>query len=630
PDGKQLVTGGADKTVRLFRVADGAALRNFAGATAAVNSVVVTADGANVVAAGADKLVRVWKLADAAQVVTFTHPAVVRSIAANADGSRIAAAGDDHIVRVWDVATGRELERFTGHTMPVLDVAFAADGKTVASSSADKSVRLSTPGATRVTVADEKHVNALSLTADGTKLVTGGADKLAKVWDVATGKKLLDLPGSAAALSDVAIRGDGGQVAAASADMHLHVWQLEEGGPKASKINLASPLHSVAFSADGAKLIAATADNHLRTYNSATGQLLEDITAAAPATTIAIAPDASSVVASAGNNAVIQQLSLERLIPAHEGAVTSLAYLPSGGQLVSGGADNTVRLWNIDDGQQTRSFAWEGEVPAEPPPAIKSVSVSTDGKKLVVGASYNKVFVYDIEGAAEASPSRPELVLSYPAPVRGVSAGADGSRVAACGDDNLVRVWDAASGKELQRFVGHTMPAVGVALAADNKTLVSGSADKQARVWSIAAAQILLAGKSTFRDLAFVPDGLQLVTVGSDGMTRFWDQEGKQVRQLEKSQTSLVRVAVRPDGAQLAIADEKSAVKVLRLEDAAVLHEIPPAPVVAAAAGAPVAVEKKAEAGAEVVASLSFSPDNAKLAVGDANVVRVFDATNGR
>ncbi|MEE3220405.1 MAG: WD40 repeat domain-containing protein, partial [Planctomycetota bacterium] len=310
--------------------------------------------------------------------------------------------------------------------------------------------------------------------------------------------------------------------------------------------------------------------------------------------------------------------------------VTSLAYLPSGGQLVSGGADNTVRLWNIDDGKQTRSFAWKGEVPAEPPAAIKSVSVSTDGKKLVVGASYNKVFVYDIEGPVEASPSRPELVLSYPAPVRGVSAGADGSRVAACGDDNLVRVWDAASGKELQRFVGHTMPAVGVALAGDNKTLVSASADKQARVWSIAAVQMLLAGKSTFRDLAFVPDGSQLVTVGSDGMTRFWDQEGKQVRQLEKSQTSLVRVAVRPDGTQLAIADEKSAVKVLRLEDAAVLHEIPPVPVVAAAAGAPVAPEKKAEAGAEVVASLSFSPDNAKLAVGDANVVRVFDATNGR
>ena len=109
-------------------------------------------------------------------------------------------------------------------------------------------------------------------------------------------------------------------------------------------------------------------------------------------------------------------------------------------------------------------------------------------------------------------------MLDYGAPVRGVSAGADGSRIAACGDDNLIRVWDTASGKELQRFAGHEMPALSVALAGDNKTLVSGSADKAARIWSIAATQLLQPGESQFNDLAYTPDG------GTEGFATQADQ----------------------------------------------------------------------------------------------------------
>ena len=83
--------------------------------------------------------------------------------------------------------------------------------------------------ATRAVGAAEGSVNALAITADGTRLMTAAADNLVKLWDTATGEMKQSLAGSTDALLTLAVRGDATQLAAAGADKQIYFWNVAAG-----------------------------------------------------------------------------------------------------------------------------------------------------------------------------------------------------------------------------------------------------------------------------------------------------------------------------------------------------------------------------------------------------------------
>ena len=119
-----------------------------------------------------------------------------------------------------------------------------------------------------------------------------------------------------------------------------------------------------------------------------------------------------------------------------------------------------------------------------------------------------------------AKPIPPQMTMTHPAAVRSLSVSVDNAKVATCGDDSVVRVWDLASGRELQRFAEHEAAALSVSFAADNKTLVSASADKSARVWNLSATRLVVAHEGPVRDLALLAAGAQAATVGDDQLAK--------------------------------------------------------------------------------------------------------------
>jgi WD40 repeat protein len=77
-----------------------------------------------------------------AEVRRLPHMGFVAALAFSPDGKTLATASEDKFVRLWEVAGGKELRRFTGHKGAVLAVAFSHDGKNLVTGSADNSVRL--------------------------------------------------------------------------------------------------------------------------------------------------------------------------------------------------------------------------------------------------------------------------------------------------------------------------------------------------------------------------------------------------------------------------------------------------------------------------------------------------------
>ncbi|MCP4660142.1 MAG: WD40 repeat domain-containing protein, partial [bacterium] len=179
------------------------------GHTAVITDVVFTRDGRQLVSAGKDKVVRVWDIENGAVVRTIRGeigpgPEGKIYAAALSPDERVLAVGgwlaggpsQSRAVRLHDFRTGQVLGLLEGHENVILDLAFSPDGRTLASGSADDTVRL-----WDVTAKKSRHVlpghtddvYAIALSPDGERLASGSYDHTVRLWDVASGELLREL-----------------------------------------------------------------------------------------------------------------------------------------------------------------------------------------------------------------------------------------------------------------------------------------------------------------------------------------------------------------------------------------------------------------------------------------------------
>jgi WD40 repeat protein len=550
-DGNFILTGGADKTVRLWSAADGSQARSFSGQSDAITCVAISKDGTKVLAGSADKTVRVWNYSDAGLLATLLHPAAVRTVGSSPDGLRIASGGDDHLLRVWDLATQRVAERFVVFAKPISALAMLPDGKSLVAGGAEGFTYKLSVANIAMTVAHNGAVGGLAHNTDGQKLVTAGADKLAKQWDAML-KPLAPLPPSDAGLSCVALRGDNLQIASGGEDKNLYLWRADTNLLE-KKIPTPAAIVAVAYSADNTRLAVTGADGHIRIFNPADGMLLETLSRKGIPTSVAFAgTNAALLTGGTDNLARLHSLALIKVVPGHVGAVTGLAYTPDGAALISGGADKTVRHWNSVDGAAVKAYAGVAD-------AVTGIAVSPDGTRVIASSADKTVRLWNFADAAADAAALPPITLA--APVRSLAISPDGTRLAASGDDGPVRVFDLPSGKELESLPAHGGAATSLSFAADSRTLASTGPDKTIRIGSLTAERVTAADPLKLHALAVTPDGKQVVTSGEDRVLKLWDLKGTLAKQFAGSPLPLRSIAVRGDGLQVAGAGDPSMVQ---------------------------------------------------------------------
>jgi WD40 repeat protein len=136
--------------------------------------------------------------------------------------------------------------------------------------------------------------------------------------------------------------------------------------------------------------------------------------------------------------------------------------------------------------------------------------------------------------------------------VQSVAIAPDGSWLASGGDDGSLRLWDAASGRELRSLVGHGTRVQSVAIAPDGSWLASGGSDRSVRLWDAASGRELrsLIGHDRWvQSVAIAPDGSWLASGGDDGSLRLWDAaSGRELRSLVGHRGGVVSVAIASEG----------------------------------------------------------------------------------
>jgi WD40 repeat protein len=560
PDGTMLLSGGVGNIAALWSASDGTQVRQFAGFAGVVTSVAVADDASQVIAASEDKTVRVFTLADGQLQTTITLPAAVRSVSISADKKRLAIASDDHFVRVWDLTTGRELQRFEGHQTAALDVAFFADNRTLASVG-DNSGRIWTTAATQIVVADAAKVNDAKFMPDGKQFLTGGDDTNVKLWN-SSGELVRSFSNSPVAVRRLAIRSDGGQLAAGgdptSAAKNVYLWNTSDGALQHNIATLGG-VTSVGFSPDNEKLVVGGMDQRLRVYRASDALLLEEIPAPVAVADVAFISDSRTLVAASGNNSLIIEQNLLSVSDGHVGAVSGAVFASNGDSLITAGADKTVRQWNLADGKQLREFTG---VTA----GVTSLDMSHDGTRLVAASMENVVHVWAVDAESPAAVS-PSATFIHPIAVRTASISDDGRYVVTGSDDNQIRVWDVVSGGQLERFTGHAGAILSLAFSPNGKTFISGSVDKTARQWTRAVLRGVAAHEGPINDMARTVDGKFVFTAGDDKRVAQWDSVALSRSQEFDCVSAVHAIGVSGDGKILATGGEDANLRLWSVAD---------------------------------------------------------------
>ncbi len=140
PDGKMIVSGGADGTVKLWNL-DGTERATLKGHQDTVSSVNFSPDGKTIVSGGADGTVKLWNLDGTERATLKGHQDTVSSVNFSPDGKTIVSGGEDGTVKLWNL-DGTERATLKGHQGIVWSVNFNPDGKTIVSGGSDGTVKL--------------------------------------------------------------------------------------------------------------------------------------------------------------------------------------------------------------------------------------------------------------------------------------------------------------------------------------------------------------------------------------------------------------------------------------------------------------------------------------------------------
>jgi WD40 repeat protein/tRNA A-37 threonylcarbamoyl transferase component Bud32 len=484
------------------------------GGEQAVPAVAWTANGKTLAAAVGD-IVVLWEGPEMKpRELKRVHNGPILAIAFAPGGATLASAGFDKSVVLWDVASGEDQRSLEGHSAPVRALAFSPDGKTLASGSDDNTVRLwDVPGKrSRATLSAHKGpVTSVSFAEDGRLLASGSADRSIRLWDPILDRELLPpLPGHAEAVLTVAFAPGAKVLASGGSDSTVKLWDIAGRKEIDTLRGHTQAVNALAFAPDGRLLATASSDGTARLWRPATGEQ-------------------------------------HTLFRGHAKAVRGVAFAPDGKTLASSSADGTIKLWLVDPpGDDAPPFKVDlGGQPPQPPVS----AFGQDATAFVTVKNRDKAIrLWNLLEMQERV-----LLNDYPCLVTAVALSADDKLLAVGGEDQLIRIYDD-TGRLTATLKGHKGAIHTLAFGPDGRLLLSGGADGSARLWDAVAGtekSVLRESEDTVRPLALSADG-RLVAFGPREV-KLWNGSRIEATSPPFQGRSIRGLAFAPDGKTVAL-----------------------------------------------------------------------------
>ena len=419
PDSQLLCSGGEDATIMVWQASNGDHLGTLSGHTDAVQCLGFNAQG--VLASGSfDRTVKLWQLGkvghtgEAAQCVGTLrgHTGWVWSTAFGPSGL-LASGGQDCTVKLWHIDRGGEggkcLQTLHGYSRLINTVAFSPDGERLISAENNGYLRMwetKSGQCLHSFLRQTGESSAVAWSADGRLFAQSLPDNTIEIWDVANWRCLRKLEGHQRGVWSVIFSADGHFLASGSADTTIKRWDVESGSCLTTFQGHHVWVWSVACSLDGTLLASGDVDGVVKLWEVSSGQCL-------------------------------------RTLHGSPKAIVALLFTPDGTRLLSSNAQDLVTTWDVQSGKCLETASWAGDTYCWP------CSVTFSGNLLATASSDQTVKLWDVRNG--------QLLRSFPChPGQPwpVALSAD-QRLLACGmDDGTIMLWERQTGKCLMTLRG--------------------------------------------------------------------------------------------------------------------------------------------------------------------------------
>lgn len=284
-----------------------------------------------------------------AQAQLAGHGGPVRAIAVSVDGRTVLSGSFDTAAIRWSMATESAEQVLRFHSDAVNAVAFLGEGR-MATAGADGKIAIWTPGRLQPDQVFEGHtgpIAGLAVSPDASKLASASWDHTVRLSSLSDAGTLV-LEGHTQSVNAVAFAPDGNSLVSVGYDLTVRIWHLPDGS--SATVTMSAPLNAVAISPDG-EIVTGAADGKLRMMTADGEENGEVMAGATPIVALAISRDGALIAAAGigGTVAIVDRKarSVRRTLAGPGMPVWSVAFLPDGATLLTGGADGKIGRWNV-------------------------------------------------------------------------------------------------------------------------------------------------------------------------------------------------------------------------------------------------------------------------------------------
>jgi WD40 repeat protein len=543
PDGKTAATGNWDGSVRLWDTSTGDVTLALKPFSKEVNALTFTPDGKRLVGTSGSlgddsNSIAMWNVSDGQQIWRNEETTgMVESLSVSPDGALIFCLEWSRLLTARDASSGKERYHASFG---------AADGSRprIANSTAVKlfavegghdSIHLLAQETGKVVRRIESPAGSpMAFTPDGKRLVRV-VDEFFQVWDVESGRRLRRFSAAGGVPASLAFTPDGRTLIAGGTDHRVRLYDFVDGKERPIADGHDGPV-SVGFAANGTVVTAG--DATVRLWNPWKSEPVRTLTGGGgPINSLAVSPDgrfavtANSSKRDTDHPAQLWDLTARRPSQTLEGigqGRPKIAFSPDGRTVAATG--DPIHVWNVADGKERKRWQGLGGSTTE-------IAFSPDGQTLAAGGDVQSVTLFD---PATGKPVKVLTASGLPsgASATGLSFAPDGKTITACfcgredappSQDDMVRAWDIATGREIGRRPTSSGAVSAMALSADGRLLALGFPSGVVTLFeTLTNTEIATYSGHTRRvvSLAFAPDGLSLASGSADTTALLWDLTG--------------------------------------------------------------------------------------------------------